>query len=311
IALLGLALFWGVTTGDDNDESKPLLFTGSFPRNETKAGEKALMQRAYGGEYQMRIGGRNGVYINYGRYEPIATVLGTAVDMMTILKKMRHGASLRDSLDSFENYLAAQAENKTFLQGFGEIADLVRGKTGLTDFAAKQILGAIVPNIIRQPLRNLDDWIRDTSKSGLGYQMLPAGAIGEKKTDVYGQPIKKGGFSLARMFFPSGTQPYAELEQADKLLLNWNRQHPKDVRAPNPPSTTYQDAQGKTKQMTPAQATKYQMESGKRFRQLLRGRFATHQVEHPTEDDVKLIESMHRNATQAVKEEMFPRGGTP
>ncbi len=60
--------------------------------------------------------------------------------------------------------------------------------------------------------------------------------------------------------------------------------------------------------MTPDQATKFQIAAGKRFQQLLRGQITQHQIEHPTKEDVDMIERLHRNAIDQVKREMFPKG---
>jgi hypothetical protein len=47
--------------------------------------------------------------------------------------------------------------------------------------------------------------------------------------------------------------------------------------------------------MTPEQSTKYLEAAGHRFEQMLRGQISQRQIEHPTEDDVKMIENLHRD----------------
>lgn len=307
IAWTVFGALWAATTGDDDDDKKPFLLIGSTPYTETKKGERELYQRAYGGPYQLRIGGRNGVYLNYGRYEPIATVLGTVVDAITNLKKLKHGQTFGQTLDAMHGYFLAQAESKTFLQGFGNIAEVLRGTKSVSEGARAALFQAIVPNLIRQPLRNLDEFVRDQKGAGAAYQMFPTGALAEPKVDPYGRDVRKGGNALTRLFFATGTEPYAQLKPADKMLLNWNKKNPQATWGPTLPTTTYKDAAGKNQQMTSAEARKFYEASGKRAEQMLRGQIDQRMIDHPTEEDVKTVKDIFEEAHRLEKVWMFSK----
>jgi RNA polymerase sigma factor (sigma-70 family) len=311
IAWATFAALWALTTGDDDDEKKPLLVTGSTPYGVMKKGERELWQRAYGGSYQIRVGGRNGTYFNYGRYEPIATVLGTVIDAIATLKKIKHGATLGQTLDSLHGYFLAQAQSKTFLQGFKSLDDATTpgdGSAGKSvfDTARRALFEALVPNLIRQPLRNLDEWVRDSRTAPASYIMAPVGALAQPKIDVYGNKVEKGENPISRLFFAAGTKSYPELQRADALLLRWNQQNPGATYAPVLPAATYKDAQGKNVQMTGEQARKFYERAGHRAAQMLRTQITQRQVEHPKEEDVKTIRNIFEEAHAQIKREMFP-----
>jgi RNA polymerase sigma factor (sigma-70 family) len=314
IAWATFAALWAAITGDDDDDKKRLLITGSTPYGVMKQGERELHQRAYGGSYQIRLGGRNGTYFNYGRYEPIATVLGTVVDTITTLKRLKHGATLGQTMDSLHGYFLAQAQSKTFLQGFTNLSDATSpgeaggGSVGKSVFetARRTLFEALVPNLIRQPLRNLDEWVRDRRTAPASYIMAPVGALAQPKIDVYGNRVEKGENAISRLFFAAGTKPYPELQKADALLLRWNQRNPSQTFAPVLPAATYKDAQGKNVQMTGEEARKFYEKAGHRAAQMLRTQITQRQVDNPKEEDVKTIRNVFEEAHAQIKREMFP-----
>lgn len=307
IAWVTFGTLWALTTGDENDDDKPILLTGSMPYTQAKRGQRELNERSYGGTYILRIGGRNGVYIPYGRIEPIATVLGTVVDTITQIKKVKHGQGLAETGDALLGYFLAQAQSKTFLSGFSDLTKALEGSTSFTDVPKKLFLQALVPNLIRQPLRALDDWQRDNKTAPALYQTLPVGAMAEKKTNVYGQPVAKGGNWFTRIFMAAGVKPDAQLERADRFLQNWNREHPTETWAPSVPLSTYHDADGKKHDMTGPEKTKFLEVSGRRAAERLRSEITESQINHPTPDDLKTIQEIFEQSRRRTKEEMFPK----
>lgn len=315
IAATAASIIWNIAAGDGDDDKKWLLITGSTPATQLKKGVKELQQRAYGGSYVLRIGGRGGLYFNYGKYEPGATVLGTLTDAVINIKHLVRGElGPKEAMDAFAGYLIAQAEDKTFLRALANISRVMQGEMGITDFAAEMVVNGIVPNLVRQPLRNLDDYIPDYKHSSDMYRLFPTASNAQPKIDLYGKPVAKTGNWFTRMFTIASARPYPQLEKADALLLRWNNDHPRDAHAPSPPLTTYTgtgEGKEKTKQMTPEQSTKFLMAVGHRFEQTLRGQISQHQIDHPKEEDVKMIEKMHRDAVEQTKREMFPKGAAP
>jgi RNA polymerase sigma factor (sigma-70 family) len=306
------AIIWRIIAGDSDDDDKHVLITGSTPYTQLKKGVRELQQRAYGGPYVIRIGGRNGVNFNYGKYEPAATILGTVADTLINTKHLLKGElGPREAVDALAGYLLAQTDEKSFLMNLDGLSKMFSGETPVTQAVPHLFLNWLVPNLIRQPLRNYDDFVPDAKHSNLAYNLLPMPSLRQPKIDVYGNPVKKTGNWFTRMFTMAAIHPYDELKKADRLLIHWNNSHPRDQKAVTEPGTTYQDIHGKTQQMTPAQSTKYQIAAGKRFDQLLTGRFTSQQIAKPTEEDVKLIEKLHTQATEQIKREMFPKGSTP
>lgn len=315
IAWITLAAIWGAVEGDDDDDDKWFLITGSSPRSETKKGDRELQQRAFGGNYQARFFGRDGLYINYSRWEPASVVLGTMTDTVKTAKKMKHGQPLAETMDGIWGYFLAQAESKPFLQGFGNISDLVRGKVSPTDYAKKTLIESLVPNLLRQPLRSTDEWVRDAKSAPAGYLAAPAGALAEPKIDLYGNPIAKGGTMLSRLLFPAGTKAPAQMEKADKLLLNWTRQNPEaegDTATPSAITTrAYTNARGEKAEMTGTEFRKFSELAGRFTMRNLAGKISQRQIDHPTEADVKLIKKAVQDARDEAKTRMFPKPAAP
>jgi hypothetical protein len=295
LAWTATALMYGAVQGDDDDDDKPLLITGSMPASEVKRGERELQQRAYGGDYTIRIGGRNGTTLHYGRYEPFATVLGTTVDAIRQLKK---GTPAADKLDGLFGYFLAQAQSKTFVQGIADFISAMQDPEHKAGQVGKRFLSSLVPNIIRQPLRNVDDYARDTRGGGLPYQALPAEGMAEPKVDVYGKKVEKGGNSVTRLFFTSPTKAYPELENADKLLLKWNQGNPGETWAPEPLRRTIKIG-ATTREMSPTEYREASEAAGARVRTMLAGRLSPAQVANPSEKDVELV----KNAFEAGRHE--------
>jgi hypothetical protein len=307
------ALLWRAVPGDDDDDKKGLLLTTSQPRSEVKGGARDLNQRAYGGPNEARVGGRRGFSANYSKFEPAATVLTTTVDTMAQVKKalrLAPGTPLGDRAammaDGVWHYFLAQAQEKTFMKGFDSVSRVLDGSSAVGKEAEKILLDGLVPNLIRQPLRNWDDFLRDSKHSGAGYEVLPSSENAEQRIDAWGRPVEKDGNKLSRMFFPSGAKPYPELEKADQLMLSWNRQKPLETWAPQPPTDTYHTPDGKTAKMTPEQYKRYSVLAGQTARDLLRGRISDSQIRKPTDEDVKMIKEAFTQAHEQAKAQILP-----
>jgi N12 class adenine-specific DNA methylase len=298
-----MAMVWGMAQGDDDDDEKQILITGSSPKKEVKWGEKELQTRAYGGDYVIRIGGRGGSTFSYGRYEPFATVLGTVVDAARVLKRP---STSEDKLDAFFNYAVAQGQDKTFLRGISEMFQTVSNGKSIGSKAANAVAQALVPNIIRQPLRNLDDYVRDSRGAGFDYAMFPAAENAQKKHDVYGEDVKKSGSPLARLLVTTPTETAEKLHPADELLLRWNRQHPEETFAPQPPPRTYRDhATKKDVKMTDAQYSDYTALVGTKVKANLAGKVTARMIASPTVKDKDMVRDAFEKARHDAREQMF------
>ena len=305
IAWGAMALLWGAAQGDDDDDSKSLLITGSHPRSVESTGIRGLNERAYGGEYVVRIGGRDGISIPYGRLEPVATVLGTTIDLIRGIK--RNGTT-QDNMQALWGYMLDQANGKTFLSGASAISDMARGKSNPLDAAKKSFLQALVPNLIRSPLRALDDYIRDSKHAGPLYTMLPAPGLAEEQINPYGEPVKKSGNPLLRIFFNTPVAADETLKSADKLLLNWNRSNPSEAWAPQPPLAEFKDAKGKMQPMTAEETKKYHLAAGRIASARLRSVVTPRAAANPTKDDLDAVKKVFEQAGHEAKSRIFNPG---
>ena len=302
IAWTAMALIFGAVQGDDDDDDKMLLITGSQPRSEATAGLRDLNSRATGGEYMIRIGGRNGITIPYGRFDPIATVLGTTTDLIRSIKR---NGSTTENLASLWNYMVAQTNSKTFLQGIANISTILEGKSDPVGATKRTVLQALVPNIIRQPLRNLDDYVRDTKTAPATYTLLPTGDLAEPKVDVYGNEIRKGSSPVMRLFFNSALATEPVLEATDNLLMNWNRSNPSMAYAPEQAKAVYKSRNGKEVDMTAEETRRFRLASGRLASVKLRAVATPARVANPTEDDIQAIRNAFSEARRETRERMF------
>ena len=299
IAWGAMALLFKAVQGDKDDDDKKLLITGSTENKEDKRGEKELNTRAYGGGYVVRIGGRGGMTLPYGRIEPFVTVLGTTADAIRAAKRNGNQA---DQLHALWNYMLSQVNSKTFLQGINTVNEVVQGSKNPADYVKKFLLQALVPNIIRSPLRSWDDYVRNAKGASPIYTMLPAGSNAEARVDVYGNEVKKSGSPIVRLFVntPLATDPV--LNKTDKLLLAWNHANPQESWAPEEPKAIYKDAKGKNVDMTPEQAHKFELTAGRLASNQLKGIVNARNAENPTKADIDNIRHAFESARSQAKE---------
>jgi N12 class adenine-specific DNA methylase/DNA-directed RNA polymerase specialized sigma subunit len=171
-----MALLWGLYDafeGDDDDDDKKLLIVGTRPYGEESKGIREMIKRQYGDEQIIRFGGRDGFVLSYRRYEPFATAIAAVADGIRLIKSADKYEEKADLAGKMFGYFLSQARDKTFLQGFDSIMEVVDNK----GMDAKDIKGAlftaIVPNLIRQPVRNWDDYKREYRTRDPLYDALP------------------------------------------------------------------------------------------------------------------------------------------
>jgi hypothetical protein len=166
-------------------------------------------------------------------------------------------------------------------------------------------LQALVPNIIRQPLRNLDDYVRDTKTAPATYTLLPTGNLAEPKVDVYGNEIRKGSSPVMRLFFNSALATEPVLEATDNLLMNWNRSNPSMAYAPEQAKAVYKDRNGKEVEMTAEETRRFRLASGRLASVKLRAVATPARVAKPTEDDIEAVRKAFSEARRETRERMF------
>lgn len=296
-------MLWMLGEGDDDDLEKAILVTGSRPYKTTKKGVRETAERLGIGAYSISWplpNGKRGVF-HYGRIEPIATILATTVDTIKEIKLSNRGAkSYGEAATSAMMSFGNQLSDKTFLKGFGDFWKATQGESNMSQFAADKI-GVLIPNLIKQSLREIDPVQRastDDFFTALGYALAPIGQK-EAKIDLYGDEIKKRGFSLQRIFdfTDAGTSAVSDV---DKMLWRWSQSNPDSEPIPSEPYATYTpQGESKQKKMTDSQARMYREMAGKIFANRVRA--MQFNFEKPTEYDIEKVQDIAKEARKAAK----------
>jgi hypothetical protein len=315
-----LAALWGIAAGDDDDDKKKILITGS---DKAKArGQRELAERTGTPAFHIKI---NGVTHNYGRIEPIATVLGSTVDLIGAAKAARDGASGSEVMGQVLGGIINQFTMKSFGKGLNDMLRVVTDPVQATDWAAN-LMASFVPNLIRQPIRATDAYVRETSIEGkpkdliprmaqrVGQAAFPFGFVNEPKINLYGSPVKKEG-SVASRMTPVQSKDVEKVEIADKLMVSWNNKHPDEMYAPSKLSRRFVDpVTGKVNYMDDSMYRKYAETAGKLFAMETRAAITPQMAKNPTEDDhellKKLLEQSRKEAKEQVLVSMRPKSKT-
>ncbi len=255
--------FLSAIEGDDDDDKKKLLLVGG--RAPMDYGGREAAGRDYGGTYLVIVRDDDGkeTRMPFGRYDPVATALGTTIDTIKQIKdsirRNRNGEEGGDVGSTIKAMMADfmnQASDKSFLQGFSSMmkhVDSIRQGRDVSQTIGKSlqysILTALVPNIIRQPLRNLDDKVRDYDKVYDGYTALPIGDLAEPKIDIFGRDVEKGEmFPGSRLIIRSADKQQPRLPIQEHIQA-WNSKNLNEQFKPTGlRSTDYYGYVGKQKQ---------------------------------------------------------------
>lgn len=259
-AAVGLGIAVAVRGLMDGDEDGPRL-TGTVPRRIAKGGEAEFVH-ANAPSQSIRFGDK---WYSYSRIEPFATVMSQMADIYAIWDmnnayvEKGMGWGHQDVTGRAYELAKASVTDKTFLQGLSDI--LHASEHGKFVSAVAQTATGFMPNIIRQPMRSMDETVKDTRAyrgrgddvnadegywemylNMTGQKMLPNAAVQEAlgiktspaKVNVMGQEEVRGGpgFSpttdlIWRLTMPSIVrEPKGIL--ADRVIGNWNRNNPDD-----------------------------------------------------------------------------------
>jgi hypothetical protein len=178
----------------------------------------------------------------------------------------------------------------------GERKDIVEGYTA-------NFLSSWVPNLLRQPLRELDPLYRERGGSlgeRLATNVVPQ--IAEPKIDVYGQPSERPGLAAWRALVPINVRRAPAVARVDRLLTNWNQANPDDDWAPFPLTRSVRLGK-ETKKLTGPELREYATRSGLMAAQILRN--AALNTEKPAKADVDRVKNAFTTARQIVRRQMF------
>lgn len=250
LAGIGWLALASMMEGDDNDDEKPVLLVGSRPHGRSERQFTNQFMEKYGGENSVVWQDGKGNVIksrSFGRYEPIGTTLTTWIDAYRNFQEVKRLKSQGENA-SYTTYmlssLASTLEDKSFLQGFANMMqfwrDVEERKENPDENAwTKFLLTNVMPNLIKQPLRQMDDVIRERTTAAPGYAALPNPEIAPKlpafaaqaKIGTTGQKLVKDdlGYKPLRILFPANVQV---TPRPDSLVYRANKLHPTKRWAP-------------------------------------------------------------------------------
>jgi hypothetical protein len=301
------SLLLGIGEGDDDDLDKPILVTGSRSYANTKKGVREAAQRlgldAYSISWKLP-NGKRGVF-HYGRYEPVATIISSTVDTLKQFKQAGKGRqTYGDAVSASTRAFADQLSDKTFLSGLGNFYKTIMGEQSMSKFVADKI-AMLVPNLIKQPLRELDPYYRakaDTIDEEILAAVFPYG-IRQAKVDIYGEKSEKLGTPITRLFdfTDSGS---VEVNKVDEMLWRYQQKNPDGETLPSEAGGSYTPVKGKGQvAMTDTQARIYRERAGTNFTNIVRGR--SFNYADPTDEDIKnlqkIIEVSRASALTSLK----------
>ena len=260
------SVIYGMAEGDDDDGEKDILITGSMDK--FGEGSRAARNAAYAegmGQYRVRVFGKT---FDYGRIDPAAITLGTTVDMIRNIKKTARGdQGLWDWTQDFvANTMISQMTDKTMLRGINELLMMKDEKKRPEQWLARQLATMLVPNVIRQPIRDTNKYYDETGLDDegmegfariLAYELYPnadegswlpkskyspapsRNAFGEKmkRPDGLGKKIPAAGHMIDWIL---KTQDYKKVRDIE-AIRRYNKRHPMDksVNIPNKSQKNY------------------------------------------------------------------------
>jgi RNA polymerase sigma factor (sigma-70 family) len=328
IAWSVFAFLYDIAEGDDDDEDKQLLVVGSRPFMQGEHGERKLSDRLYGGATIIRAGGREGFHIDYGRYEPISTVLTTVVDMIRAHKSHKQDQDTAKSLSQMWGYFTNHVQSKTFLTGIDDLNSTIdkmqtqSGRERLLKEGPIDFLTGFVPNLFRQPVRNLDELPREY-KSGNLYKLTGLGRYGIQKVDLYGRPVERSmqdipqplrGITRLLMRTPTDAD---ELHPGDQFMSRIAAFYPALAdKLPTPYGSgltnKFKGPDGEYQDMDPAQRAAFQKLSGELFSMKVyswedgtQGTGSAQQAEDDLDDFKKLLSDARREAKDTLFKDGF------
>jgi hypothetical protein len=241
--LISTGIFWallGLVEPDEDDELPRI--TGTTDWRSTSKGARDNEMRVMP-PMSIRIGEDN--FISYSRIEPFATVFASIADAI-------HEVSVtgmnEKALGNYFTKIENQLSDKTFLSGLSDLINVWRDPERFASKLTGSIVTGFVPNLIRQPIREADPYVRDTKPNEqdgfftalgkqLGYSLAPGYA--PPMMDVWGNPVTRhqgtqigspGTDITLRVFDPSNLTIGKQIDPIDLYVWNWNRkaQNPKE-----------------------------------------------------------------------------------
>lgn len=315
VGMAVMAAIWGLTRGDDDDPLNRPRLTGSRTTGASyRPGERESEMRDYPPQ-SIRFGDK---WVSYARLEPFATVLTTMADVMKAWELHKSGRD-GDIPRSAFNWVKGTVSDKTFLQGIGDIINIIESgdDNKLAQFG-QRIVSGFNPNVVKSVLRAFDPYQRDmrnreqgmewlkTSGERLAQMTLPAKELAPiARYDIAGRPVEKQG-GLTQIVNPFRTQAANRLTKVDVMLKRYNdAQTDADKRwMPAPPQVPEIKLFGRAEpvKVLDSEYAEYQRIAGETAARRLSS--MTFNFANPTERDVERVKRTYEDARKLAKRQI-------
>jgi hypothetical protein len=228
-------LIGALVMGDDEDDGEMPRLTGSAPGNPFSG--KAQFERDTAPSLSFRVGG---TYLNYGRLDPWAQSIGTAVNIWDAVRRVGEGQDKTAVWADLASRSMGQVNEKTMLRGVSDMVRLAQQtasenfKTAWADYA-NSLAVSFVPASIRSVSMDSDEFYRETSAAleSKGNRFLQRTARyatdpAPVKLDWLGREKGKGGGPASTLLFRA-TVPLSGSDAADhqlnRIIMAWNEKN--------------------------------------------------------------------------------------
>ena len=305
IAWSAIVALWSAQDGGDDD--RPLLTGSGAPYGSNERNFKANKFPPL----SVRIGDR---YYTYKFFEPLSSGLAVIANGLEAIRAERP-AEVKKALVGMSGFIA----EKSYLASVKELFEFFQdpehsGTRFATNFAASWI-----PNAYRQAVNAFDDKVRDnrTRARGLKYFTDQFDIVTNSagftralpKLDYFGREVDKDAYAdspagpLMRLLSVQSAAPDRSMDQADRLLWNYNRRNPETAYWPGLPS--YYLKQGnRTLYIEGEDYAAFARDAGQLAHKAILSeiRSGSLNVKNPGEEDIKRIKTLFAKARQTAKE---------
>lgn len=194
ILSLGL-LYFVASYAVGSDDGEPPLITGTEPWKQTDRAARDTNARVMK-PMSIRIPGTD-IAFSYSRMDPFATALTSTID---ILANRRIGLPFNEQFARFFTSQKNQMKEKTMLDGIARILDAVEAPDRNAERYLADLAVSMVPNMLRQPIRELDPYVRDnTPDPAAGFAATVATravrgvvpSLSPPRLDAFGKPVQR------------------------------------------------------------------------------------------------------------------------
>ena len=305
IAWSTLAALWSAQ--DDDDDDRPLLTGSGAPYGSNERNFKANKFPPL----SVRIGDR---YYTYKFFEPLSSGLAVIANGLEAMRAKRP-AEVKKALVGMSGFIA----EKSYLASVKELFEFFQdpehsGTRFATNFAASW-----VPNAYRQAVNAFDGKVRDnrTRARGMKYFTDQFDIVTNSagftralpKLDYFGREIDKDSYAdspagpLMRLLSVQSATPDRSMDQADRLLWNYNHRNPESAYWPGLPS--YYLKQGdRTLYIEGEDYAAFARDAGQLAHKAILSeiRAGRLNVKNPGTDDIKQIKTLFTKARKTAKE---------